>query len=187
MKLYTKTGDDGTTGLFGGERVPKNHPRVSAYGEVDELNAAIGVVLAALRTEPVGNGEYLSQRLTEIQSDLFILGAELATPNPKGTVPRIQAVHVQRIERWIDGAVEPVPPLRTFILPGGSTAAAQLHYARTVCRRAERTVVSLADEIEIDANVVVYLNRIGDLLFALARWVNHRSGIAETPWIAPTS
>jgi len=199
VKLYTKTGDDGTTGLFGGERVPKNHPRVAAYGEVDELNAAIGVVIAMAGTGAGdaagvtvgtcvgGADESLTVRLAEIQGDLFVLGAELATPNGKGNgkVPTIQARHVERIEGWIDDAVDPVPPLRTFILPGGTLVAAQLHSARTVCRRAERAVVSLADETEIDANVVIYLNRLGDLLFALARWVNHRGGVAETPWIAP--
>lgn len=185
MKLYTKTGDDGTTGLFGGERVSKNHPRVTAYGEVDELNAAIGVVLANVGREPPEVDRAFVQRLTEMQGDLFVLGAELATPNPRGSVPTIRASDVERIERWIDEAVAPVPPLRTFILPGGTALAAHLHLARTVCRRAERAVVGLAGETKLDANVIVYLNRAGDLLFAWARWINHRAGQAETPWIAP--
>jgi cob(I)alamin adenosyltransferase len=176
MKLYTKTGDDGTTGLFGGARVSKDDPRVRAYGQVDELNAALGLVLASIQeseSQPI---------LRQVQSDLFDLGAELATPPPKAPASMIGAEHVTRLERWMDEACATVAPLRSFVLPGGGEAAARLHLARAICRRAERDVVALAREQTFRPMVIVYLNRLSDLLFALARAENRRAGIEDVPW-----
>jgi cob(I)alamin adenosyltransferase len=182
MKIYTRTGDEGTTGLFGGGRVPKDHPRVQAYGTVDELNAVVGQAVALLEDDDLGD------RLGRIQHDLFALGAVLATapveegrPSPKG-VPDLPGGRVEEMEAWIDEADEELPPLRAFILPGGSPAAASLHLARTVCRRAERAVVHLAGREEVDDAVLVYLNRLSDLLFAFARLANHRSGTPDVEW-----
>ena len=179
MKLYTKTGDDGTTGLFGGPRVLKCDPRVHAYGEVDELNAAIGCAIAACSVESV------KQKLTAIQSDLFTVGAELATPPGGKLMCRVDVSSVAVLERWIDEAVAPVPPLRNFILPGGTSLAAQLHVCRTVCRRAERAVVAPFQGSSAGGPIIVYLNRLSDFLFALARLENHVSRVAENPWSAP--
>jgi cob(I)alamin adenosyltransferase len=156
MKIYTRTGDGGETGLFGGGRVAKDHPRVRAYGDVDELNATLGVALAALADGTIRD------RLAPVQSDLFALGAHLATPP----------------------APEGRPELRAFVLPGGSTGAAALHHARTVCRRAERSVVALAAGEAVPEAAIVYLNRLSDLLFTLARLENHRTGRGDVPWDA---
>lgn len=185
MKIYTRTGDDGMTGLFGGQRVGKDSLRVEAYGEVDETNAVLGVVRAALAaTDP------LHERLDTVQSELFIVGADLATPIVEGKaassyVPRLQAAQWQRLETWIDESESELEPLKTFILPGGTPAAAALHLARTVCRRAERRVVTLAHAEAISPDIGIYLNRLSDLLFTWARLVNARVGVKDMPWVAP--
>lgn len=185
MKIYTRTGDEGETALFGGGRVPKDSPRVEAYGEVDELNSALG--LAAVALEAAGDVESL-ERLRLLQADLFNLGANLAAPTaPDGTrrsghIPALPVERVGEMERWMDAAEGELPALRRFVLPGGSEAAARLHLARTVCRRAERRVTALATAEAIDPAIGVYLNRLSDLLFTLARLSNARSGRADVEW-----
>jgi cob(I)alamin adenosyltransferase len=182
FKIYTKTGDDGTTGLFGGERVAKDAPRIESYGIVDELNSLLGVVRThRLRVED-------DDLLGTIQEDLFVLGADLATPHGKEgknfSIPRVTSSSIECLERAIDRLEEDLPPLKNFILPGGSPPGAMLHLARTVCRRAERAVVSLMhEEPETVELPLIYLNRLSDLLFVLARSVNHAEGFAEHPWI----
>ncbi len=182
-RIYTKTGDAGRTALFGGRRVAKDDPRVEAYGAVDELNALLGAVLAHLEDEE------LSVKIERVQRDLFVLGADLATPldetKASAWAPRMDQEDVARLERWIDEAEEELPPMRAFILPGGTPAAAWLHVARTVCRRAERRVVTLERHEPITPHARVYLNRLGDALFVWARLVNHRRGIAEHEWYPP--
>ncbi|CAN5845233.1 cob(I)yrinic acid a,c-diamide adenosyltransferase [soil metagenome] len=186
MKIYTRTGDRGETGLFGGGRVSKDHTRVEAYGEVDELNSLLGVVVVAL--EDAGEAE-IAGRLRRIQADLFTLGANLATPRAEeggrasAHVPGLPAERIAEMESWIDAAEEELEPLRSFILPGGSQAAALLHLARTVCRRAERRVVTLAHQAQVEEEVIVYLNRLSDLLFTLARLANRRVGMHDIPWV----
>lgn len=184
MKIYTRTGDTGETALFGGGRVPKNHRRVAAYGEVDELNALLGVALCAIEDERIRT------RLEPLQEDLFALGAHLATPRVHGRrrprLPPLPAARVEEFESWIDEADEELPALRSFILPGGAPGGAWLHLARTATRRAERAVVALAAVDEVDAIVLRYLNRLSDLLFVLARLENRRAGATETPW-TPTA
>lgn len=179
MKLYTRTGDDGTTGLIGGSRVPKHDPRVVSYGEVDEANAAIGLAVCACKDAA------LVDRLHQIQSDLFILGAELATRDGARPEHTMTPHHVQRMEVWIDEACAATPPLRQFILPGGAELAARLHFARTVCRRAERAVTLLASIQQVGPPTWTYLNRLSDLLFALARQANHDAKVADIPWSPP--
>ncbi len=179
MKLYTKTGDDGLTGLLGGQRVPKCDRRVTAYGEVDEANAAIGAAIAACADSS------MVERLRTIQDRLFILGAELATPNGQTPNHVIREDHAVWLERWIDEAAQETSPLRNFVLPGGTFFAASLHLARTVCRRAERAVVELSRHESVRPEVVIFLNRLSDLLFAFARLANHRAGVADVPWTAP--
>jgi len=179
MKLYTKRGDDGSTGLIGGGRVSKDDLRVTAYGDVDETNAAIGVVAAQCT-----DGE-INSILHRIQHDLFVLGTELATPSGTGARLTIDEFRVSQLERWIDAATAEVSPLKNFILPGGAAPAAALHLARTICRRAERTVVNLGRKESVGPLAIVYLNRLSDLLFALARLANHRSGVADVPWLVP--
>ncbi len=186
MKIYTRTGDDGTTGLFGGQRVGKDSPRVEAYGAVDETNALIGVVRSAL-----DENDALQERLIQVQNDLFVVGADLATPIIEGKkatyyVPRVDESYSERLEGWIDEAEAELPPMRTFILPSGTPAATQLHLARTVCRRAERRVITLNRLEDISPASRVYLNRLSDLLFVWSRLVNARAKAIETPWIAPT-
>jgi cob(I)alamin adenosyltransferase len=181
MKIYTKTGDKGDTGLFGGGRVPKNHPRVDAYGDVDELNAAIGFAMAV---EPMPR---IDDVLAPIQHDLFAIGALLATPDREKMQRHLEKANVDdariaSLERAIDAGDEELEPLKAFIMPGGTPKAAALHVARTVCRRAERKVVGLAGDEEIPAVVVIYLNRLSDLLFTLARVANKRSGGGEVQW-----
>ncbi len=181
MKIYTRSGDEGETGLFGGGRVPKDHARVSAYGDVDELNSAIGVVRA---TAPV---ELFDALLESVQRDLFAIGGHLATPEPERVTRTLEkaAVSAERVaefERAIDEADRELAPLRAFVLPAGTPKAAALHLARTVCRRAERSVVRLAREAEVQQLFVVYLNRLSDLLFTLARLANHRAGIGDRTW-----
>ncbi|HWB11685.1 MAG TPA: cob(I)yrinic acid a,c-diamide adenosyltransferase [Pirellulales bacterium] len=177
MKIYTKTGDSGETGLFGGPRVSKDDPRVEAYGDVDELNALLGLV----RCEPLEAP--IDQLLAVIQNELFDLGAELASPEPDrvGT-RRITAVRAGALESAIDQYEAQLPPLKNFILPGGVRAAALLHLARTVCRRAERRVVALSRREPISAEIVVYVNRLSDLLFVLARAANHVARRGDVPW-----
>jgi cob(I)alamin adenosyltransferase len=181
MKIYTKTGDAGDTGLFGGGRVPKSHPRVEAYGDVDELNATLGVARAT------GPDAQIDELLLHIQQDLFAIGALLATPDREKMrqhleKARIDEDRVAELERAIDAADTELEPLRAFILPGGSPKAAALHVARTVCRRAERRVVDLSADTEMPALVVIYLNRLSDLLFTLARLANKRAATDETTW-----
>lgn len=186
LKIYTKTGDRGETGLFGGARVPKDDARVEAYGDVDELNSVLGMAVAQLQA--TGDDE-LVPGLLAIQSDLFTLGSRLATPAPEDGgrdnpwIPQLDAGRVAEMERWIDRAEEDLEPLQNFVLPGGTPAAASLHLARTVCRRAERRVVSLARGATIEEGVVIYLNRLSDLLFTLARFANRRAEVADVPWI----
>jgi cob(I)alamin adenosyltransferase len=187
MKIYTKTGDSGETGLFGGGRVPKDSARVEAYGEVDELNAALGLAAAALEE---AREAAVAERLRLLQGDLFALGANLAAPRDEegrrrsAHVPALPTGRVEEMERWMDEAEEELPPLRNFVLPGGTEAASRLHLARTVCRRAERRVVTLARLEAIEPEVVVYLNRLSDLLFTLARLANRRAGREDVEWKA---
>ncbi len=176
LKLYTKVGDKGETGLFGGETVPKDHPRVVAYGEIDETNAALGVAI-----ESIEDAESV-ERLRTVQSDLFAIGAILATPKPNEHTPTMNKAMIVRLEGWIDDAHAEPPALTNFILPGGSESAARLQLARTVCRRAERTIVTLLAQENLDELVLIYLNRLSDLLFALARLMNHRAGAKDILW-----
>ncbi len=178
MKIYTRTGDDGTTGLLGPGRVLKHAARVEAYGTVDELNAALG------RARTLDSGSWLTAELSTIQSKLFHAGAELAATSPEvlGKLERISDEDVSALERWIDRLEAELPPLTSFILPGGSALGAELHVARTICRRAERRVVALSKAESVEPRLVRYLNRLGDLLFVMARWCNRRAGAAETEW-----
>jgi cob(I)alamin adenosyltransferase len=181
MPIYTRTGDEGTTGLFGGGRVPKDHPRVAAYGDVDELNAAIGVVRA---TPPTDLADGL---LESIQRDLFALGGHLATPDPDKVAKALERAtlsesRITEFEQAIDSTDAELAPLRAFILPAGTPKAAALHLARTVCRRAERSVVSLAREDQAPPLFITYLNRLSDLLFTLARLSNHHGGPGDVTW-----
>ncbi len=185
MKIYTRRGDEGRTGLLGGSRVPKTDARVEAYGTVDELNAAVGLALA---TDDGALGEDDAARLERVQDDLFAVGARLAAGDPaaaeeKGLVPDFPSERVDDLEAWIDALDEELPELDAFVHPGGSPAGAHLHAARTVGRRAERAVVAIADDRpELREVVLPYLNRLSDLLFTLARAVNHRSGTPEVRW-----
>ena len=179
MKIYTKTGDTGDTSLFDGTRVRKTDPRVVAYGDVDELQATLGVVRAA------GLPADLNEICVTIQRDLFALGARLADPSHK-IAARVEKIviddaSIARLEGWIDRLDTELPPLRHFILSDGCPAGAALHLARTVCRRAERSVLLLSPEA-VENVVVVYLNRLSDLCFTMARAANHRAGSPETPW-----
>ena len=181
MKIYTKTGDAGDTGLFGGGRVPKNHPRVEAYGDVDELNAILGMVRAA---DPMPR---VDEVLVPIQRDLFAIGALLATPDRDKMQrhldkARVDDARIAELERAIDDGDAELEPLKSFIVPGGTPKAAALHVARTVCRRAERRVVELGADTEIPPVVIIYLNRLSDLLFTLARVANRRGGAGEVTW-----
>jgi len=179
MKIYTKTGDTGETSLFDNTRVSKADSRVDAYGEVDEVNACLGAARAA------GVDADMSSLIESLQKDLFALGARLADPSSR-IAPRVEKAvigeaAVQRLEQAIDRLEETLPPLRRFVLPGGSNAGALLHLARTVCRRAERRVIALGADA-VDPVLIVYLNRLSDLLFVMARVVNHRLGMPETEW-----
>jgi cob(I)alamin adenosyltransferase len=182
VKIYTKQGDRGDTALFGGQVTRKDSARVEAYGQVDEVNAAVGLARALL----AGTDGEIEAILGGLQSDLFTLGAELATPPGtvnKASVP-IGEGEVGRLERIIDRFQETLPVQKHFVLPGGSTSAAALHLARTVCRRAERTVVNLAGSEPVSETSIVYLNRLSDLLFVLGRACNARGGQGDVPWIA---
>ncbi len=180
MKIYTKAGDDGTTGLLGSGRVSKDDPRIDAYGTVDELNALLGVARSA-----GGLDADLDAMLARVQDELFAVGAALADPNPAGRFHNaVSGDLAGRLEAAIDRLEADLPPLTRFILPGGSPAASQIHLARTVCRRAERLVVHLGRQpgVDVPSDLVTYLNRLSDFLFVLARAVNHRSGVEDVPW-----
>lgn len=186
--IYTRRGDDGDTGLFGGGRVPKNDPRVSAYGTVDEVNATVGLAVAAVQSR------VLRDRLELIQHDLFSLGSALATPpaepatvdgaqqRPTPVTPELPVHRIPEMEQWIDQAAEALEPLREFILPGGAPGAAALHLCRTVCRRAERDVVALAATEAVPSDIIRYLNRLSDLFFSMAREENAEAGVADVIW-----
>ncbi len=178
-RIYTKTGDEGMTGLGGGRRVAKDSPRVRAYGTVDELNSAIGVALA------LGLTDRLTSELGSIQNELFDLGSDLCWPEDderRARIPTVQPKHVRRLERLIDELNEVVGPLANFLLPGGAPGAAQLHVARTVCRRAERDAITLSHEEPVGELVLPYLNRLSDALFVMARFENHARGVDEPLW-----
>ncbi len=179
VKIYTKTGDDGITGLLGNRRVPKDDIRIEAYGTVDELNAVLGLARAQ------GLNPASDKLASQLQNELFVVGSALADPDPAGRYHNaIRHEHAARLEEIIDALESELKPLTTFILPGGSLAAAELHLARTVCRRAERLVVRLARQPGGDVSnaLIVYLNRLSDLLFVMARVENHRAGVADIPW-----
>jgi cob(I)alamin adenosyltransferase len=181
VKIYTRTGDGGETALFGAGRVSKHHARVQAMGEVDELNAAIGWAVTQVAVDKS------RERLASLQHELFAVGAELATPSPgpgraRPDTPGIESENVARLERWIDEMTAELSELRAFVLPGGTPGAAALHLARTVCRRAERAVVELASSDTVPDELLVYLNRLSDLLFTLARLENHRGGVGDVEW-----
>ena len=178
-KIYTRQGDEGLTSLSGGQRVPKDSLRVATYGTVDELNSAIGVALAS------GLCERLTEVLPPIQNELFHLGSDLSfleEDKAKYTIPQIESRHVVKLESLIDEMSAVVGPLQNFILPGGSIGAAHLHMARTICRRAERDVITLSREEPIGAYVIQYLNRLSDALFVMSRYENHIRGVAEPLW-----
>ncbi|MDX1645577.1 MAG: cob(I)yrinic acid a,c-diamide adenosyltransferase [Longimicrobiales bacterium] len=184
MKIYTKTGDDGRTALFGGGRVPKDHVRVDAYGIIDELNAILGWCVTRV------SDSRLVKRLETIQHDLFSVGATLATPpadpgRERPRTPELPVDRVEEMERWIDEAGDELPDLKAFVLPGGEEGASRLHVARTVCRRAERAVVHLSGLEAVDPSIIVYLNRLSDLLFTFARLENHGSGTGDVTWVKP--
>jgi len=178
-KIYTRTGDDGSTGLGGGQRVQKDSARIEAYGTVDELNSALGVAVAA------GLDNELSAMCARIQNDLFDAGSDLCVleeDKKKYKIPQIGEAHVKRLEEWIDKLQESLGPLENFILPGGSMGSAQLHVARCVCRRAERCVLSLKRGEPVGAQVLVYLNRLSDLLFVMARFENLKKNCPDIQW-----
>ncbi len=184
MKIYTRTGDDGTTGLHGGARLSKSAARVEAYGDLDELNAALGAVLSLPGLTP-----FIGAVLSALQIELFEVGADLATPmdSPhRRKISPVGATEISRLEQWIDEATAQLPEQRTFILPGGSECAARLHVARTICRRAERALVRLTEAERpgaVRSEVMAWVNRVSDLLFVLARLANHQAGIPDVPWI----
>ncbi|MGB5287257.1 MAG: cob(I)yrinic acid a,c-diamide adenosyltransferase [Ignavibacteriaceae bacterium] len=181
MKIYTKTGDKGETGLFGGERVSKDSLRISAYGTVDELNSFIGLAITEVKDEGV------KKNLLKIQNQLFVVGSDLATPEDEKTkklnIQRTPASFYTDIERMIDDYEEQLDELRNFILPGGSKGAAILHICRTICRRAEREVVALKNSVTIGENIIIFLNRLSDLLFVLSRFENKVSNHPDTKWL----
>lgn len=179
MKIYTRTGDSGQTGLWGGTRIPKDAVRIQAYGTVDECNAVIGIACTALTDST------LLKMLAQVQNELFVVGSDLASDLALENVPRVKPREVTQLETWIDQLEAELPPLTQFILPGGQAAAAQLHLARTVCRRAERWVVSLHHEEAINETVMLYLNRLSDFLFVAARYANHVSQTPDVPWQKP--
>ena len=181
MKIYTKTGDDGTTGLIGGSRIRKSDLRIECYGTIDELNAVIGLAVVVARQSA---GE-LATVLCEVQNDLFVAGSHLATPEDsvhRHSLPPLDEVIVTRLEMQIDAAVALLPPLRNFILPGGTELAARLHLARTVCRRAERLLAAFAMDRPISALLLTYFNRLSDWLFIQARRANQLAGVVDVLW-----
>jgi cob(I)alamin adenosyltransferase len=180
MKIYTKTGDKGETALFGGERVPKDALRIEAYGSVDELNSVLGVI-GSLKPHSA-----IAKTVAQLQNQLFEVGADLATPiaHKSTAIPRITRTHVSGLEKLIDRYESHLPPLKTFILPGGSLIASHFHLARTVCRRAERSIVRLSRNEDIGDTVIIYLNRLSDLLFVMARYANLVEDHAEIKWVS---
>jgi len=184
VKIYTKTGDSGTTSLFGGKRIDKDSARIQAYGEVDELNSLIGTILADLEgVRPLSGVKPLKKKLLRIQEELFVLGADLAAPiEVKVKVPRIKKSFITRLEKEIDGWEKQLPKLKNFILPGGSQVGSKLHLARSVARRAERAIVNLDRTDVINKSAVVYLNRLSDWFFVAARYVNKLENVKENLW-----
>lgn len=184
-KIYTKTGDSGTTGLVDGSRISKDDPRVEAYGEVDELNAHLGLIRTIAQQS---NNSELCSKLELIQNELFDIGSYLATPAKFSAHPvfKVENSHIENLEAWIDQITEVLPPLKSFVLPGGTELNAHLHLARTVCRRAERRIVSLSKSQEVDEQVIVYINRLSDLLFALSRQATFDHKSNEYLWIPAT-
>jgi cob(I)alamin adenosyltransferase len=176
MKIYTRGGDEGHTSFFGGERVAKNHPRIEAYGTVDELNSVLGLARAA------ASASSLDEQLSGVQMDLFDIGAALASPNSEGRFAGPSPERVERLEAAIDTMEARLSPLRAFIVPGGSPHSASLHHARTVCRRAERRVLDVDDDSQATRAAVVYLNRLSDFLFVAARFANFEAEVADVPW-----
>ena len=176
MKIYTKTGDDGNTGLQGDFRIAKSHPRILAYGTVDEANAMIGVVLSNVLDDD------LREVLNTIQNELFLLGSDLSNQNLNDLKNRISLDMVEKLEKIIDKFELELPPITNFILPGGNVAAAQIHQVRTIVRRAETLVVQLSDKDEINSNCIKYLNRLSDLMFVMGRLINKRNGIEDIIW-----
>ena len=176
MKIYTKTGDDGNTGLQGNFRIAKSHPRIIAYGTVDEANAALGIVLSNKLDKE------MTSILTEIQNDLFLLGADLSNPNLNDVKNRVSLESVEKLEKYIDKFESELSPLTNFILPGGDIIASQLHFTRTVVRRAETLVVYLSEKDEINSNCIKYLNRLSDLFFVMSRLINKQKGQDDVPW-----
>ena len=180
MKIYTKGGDKGETGLFGGERVPKDSIRIEAYGTIDELNSFIGLTIIEIKDQEV------KELLNRIQNNLFTLGSDLAAPdnekNKKHNIPRIKESHFEEIEKEIDKFDSRMEELRNFILPGGCKSSALLHICRTICRRAERRVVTLSNGVNLNPEIIIFLNRLSDLFFVLARYENKISGIEDIKW-----
>ncbi|GJM25290.1 MAG: ATP--cob(I)alamin adenosyltransferase [Phycisphaerae bacterium] len=184
MKIYTKTGDDGQTGLIGGVRVPKDHARVTCYGSVDELNAVIGWAVVACDVKQ------WREDLRQVQNDLFVLGTELATADGEEKMLTLQSESIARLETQLDALMSEVETLKNFVLPGGCELAARFHVARTVCRRAERDVVALASQssvsqTSVSQTAIIYLNRLSDLMFAYSLGANHRANVANIIWTAP--
>lgn len=185
MNIYTRTGDDGTTGLIGGQRVGKDHARIDAYGTVDELNACLGLAVSTAKLGANGESGEFVRLLTPVQNELFAVGAQLATPPSSpyaASLPPIQGEWVVRLEREMDAATARLAPLKQFILPGGTELAAHLHLARTVSRRAERLVVTLHRVEPIEEAVLTYMNRLSDWLFVHARLANLVAGQGDVPW-----
>ncbi|HEY8665326.1 MAG TPA: cob(I)yrinic acid a,c-diamide adenosyltransferase [Tepidisphaeraceae bacterium] len=188
MKIYTKSGDDGTTGLFGGGRISKSSLRIECTGQIDELNACIGLVAAVMApsemTQRFEKLAPLREKLPRIQAELFVIGSHLSVPEGKtaGHIPALEEELVTRLEREIDAADADLPPLRNFILPGGSMLAAHLHVARTIARRAERALAALAEHEPLPPLMQRYLNRLSDWLFTMARWCNAAAGVADVEW-----
>ena len=176
MKIYTQTGDDGNTGLQGNFRIAKSHPRIMAYGTVDEANAAIGIVLTNSLDDDV------SQLLSQIQNDLFLLGSDLSNQNLNDLKNRVSLDMIEKLEGSIDKFESELPAITNFILPGGNVAAAQIHQVRTIVRRAETLVVKLSDKDEINSNSIKYLNRLSDLMFVMGRLINKRNGVEDIIW-----
>lgn len=177
-KIYTKTGDDGTTGLFGGARLPKDHIRIEAYGTVDELNSVIGWLMSTIPDRQIDS------LLQTIQSRLFTVGSNLASQPGKDMItPDLVDEDIHLIEESIDKMQETLPPLKHFIMPGGSLSVSAAHMARTICRRAERRCVTLSHASAVEPIIILYLNRLSDFFFVLARWLGHREGVQEIKWI----
>ena len=176
MKIYTKTGDDGTTGLIGNKRVKKSNPRIATYGVVDELNASIGIILSSKV------GKDIRGLLTKIQNDLFVVGADLANPNLDNKSNRITPEMITFLEKEIDRLEEKLSPITFFILPGGDLIASEVHLARAICRRAETSVVNLSEVDKVNNECLIYMNRLSDLLFVVARTINKRKKISDVAW-----